>query len=144
MNTRLRYGAALLALALASGCGLEDLTPTTARLRLEGPAGAQVTIVYSTAFVAGVNEVGVTQVQVFDSDSLTMSLPADLSVDIVENHQIFFQVVPVGVESVSLDAVVDIDGRVQVDDSGDVLASDPWRFVYVFNRPLTRTIDVII
>ena len=144
MDKKLRCGALLVALAAMSACGLEDLTPTTARLRLQGGAGTQVTVVYSTTFQAGVDEDGVTRVLIFDSDSVTVGLPTELTVDIVENRQVFFQVLPVDAEIVTLQAVVDIDGRVQVDESGDVHVSDPWRYVYVFNQLLTRTIDVVI
>ncbi len=133
-----------LAATVAAGCGFDDPTPSVAHLRLQGDAGAQVTVIYSTTFIAAIDEVGVTQVQVFGHTEETLTLPVDLTIDIVENHQVFFQVVPAVAEKVSVQARVDIDGRVQVDDAGDIFAVDPWRFVYVFNRPTTRTIEIVL
>ncbi len=38
---------------------------------------------------------------------------------------------------------MDVDDRTVLNDSGDVLASDPWRYVYLFNQQVSRIIDVV-
>jgi hypothetical protein len=138
--------AALTLITLAPvGCGVfEELTAENVFLRLSGPAGTQVQVVYSTEFSAGVNEVGVTQVRLFLADTVMHTLPVDTVIDIRENRQAFFEVFPFGVESAQLDIHVDVDGRTQLEESGQIFAAEPWRYVYGFNRQFTRDVDLVL
>jgi len=39
---------------------------------------------------------------------------------------------------------IDVDTRKQLDESGDIFRINPWRYVYVFNQPVTRSVEIII
>jgi hypothetical protein len=147
MKSRLHLG--LLAWPLAAlaawGCGaFEDITPENAFLRVDGPAGTEVQVVTSRQFVAGVNEVGVTQVRVFLADTVVQTLPVDMVVDISVEQRLYVELLPVGVDRVTVQVRVDVDDRSQVNESGDIVDVEPWRFVYLFNQVTTRIIDVVL
>ena len=56
---------------LVAGCGFfEDEVPEDIFFRMTGPSGSQVTVIYSKQFVAGVNEIGETRVEVFGADTV--------------------------------------------------------------------------
>jgi len=99
---------------------------------------------YSTQFVAGVNDFGVTQVQVFQADTVMQTLPIDTLFNISIDRRWFVEVTPVGTAQVSVEARVDVDDRNQLRETGAILAADPWRFAYLFNQAVTRTIDIVL
>ena len=145
MSTRSRAVTLLSALLpLAAGaCGwFEDPTPENVRFRLAGAAGAQVSVVYSTQFVAAVDELGVTQVSLFQADTLRQTLPVDTTVYIGIDRRFFVEVLPA--DTLTADIRVDVDDRNQVAERGLVRASDPWRYVYLFNQRVTRIIDTVL
>ena len=146
MRTRRTRSCLVAACVLAFGaCGfVEDLTPETLSFTLSGPAGTQVEVVYSTQFVAGVNSLGVTEVQVFLADTVVHTLPVDTLFDISVDRRWFVQVTPVGVEEASVQARVRVDDRRLLDESGLILQADPWRYAYLFNQNVTRTIDIVL
>jgi len=142
---RLLMGLLAAAPLLAPGCGwFDDPTPENAFFKLDGPAGAQVRAVYSTQFVAGVDERGVTQVQMVWADTVIHTLPIDTVFDISVDRRFFVEVTPLTSPSMTLSARVDVDDRNQVNESGVVDASSPWRFAYLFNQAITRVINVVI
>jgi hypothetical protein len=132
--------------ALAVGaCGFfEDPTPETLFFTLSGSAGTQVEVVYSTQFVAGVTELGVTEVRVFLADTVVHTLPIDTVFDISVDRRWFVQVTPLGVEQASVQARVNVDDRRLLDEAGLILEADPWRYAYLFNQLVTRTIDIVL
>lgn len=132
--------------ALAAGaCGaFEDRTPDTLFFTLAGPAGTEVEVVYSTQFVAAVDEFGVTNVQVFQADTVVQALPVDTLFNISVDRRWFVQVTPLGLDQAEVAARVNVDDRTVLDESGLLLPGTPWRFVYTFNQQVTRTIDIVI
>lgn len=130
-------------LGLAACDAFEDKTPRQARVRITGTAGQQATVIFSSQFVAGVTETGVTQVSIFESDTVTRVLPIDTVLDIEVSRRLFFEVTPVGVDQAMVRVRVDIDDRGLFNEEGDVFASSPFRYIYLFNEPTTRVIEVI-
>lgn len=138
---RVAVAAALLAGAV--GCSLfQDQSPEFLSFQLEGSPGEEVLAIYSTAFVAGVNELGVTEVRIFSSDSVVSTLPIDTVFSIAANQQFFVQIEPV--DTVDVDVRVDIDGRNILDNEGLIFPEAPWRYVYQFNQLLTELVEVIL
>ncbi|HSG07450.1 MAG TPA: hypothetical protein VLA36_03765 [Longimicrobiales bacterium] len=147
MSIRRRLGIVLLALTpfVVLGCGwFEDQRPEYVYFKVDGPAGTQVQAVYSTQFVAAVDERGVTQLNVFATDTVVHSLPVDTSFFVAIDRRWFVELTPLSVEQASLKVRVDVDDRNQIDESGIVSVSAPWRFAYLFNQQITRLIDIVI
>lgn len=143
MRIRFRIGLLALVVAVAGACGLfEDQSPENVNFRLSGPAGATVQAVYSTEFVAGLTEDGVTQVRIFGADTVMQTLPIDTTVSVVENRQLFVEILPADTLDVSVD--IEIDGRSVVDTGGFIFPMIPWRYVYQFNQALTNIVEVVI
>lgn len=143
MRHRITLAAVLVPL-LAAGCSIfDDPTPENVFLRMTGPAGLQVEIIYSRDFVAGVDERGVTEVQVFDRDTVRQALPLDTAVNISEDRRLFVQIAPIDVAQATVELKVDIDDRNMLRDTGAIFAEEPWRWVYHFNHKLTREVDVV-
>jgi hypothetical protein len=135
----------LVAVALVgvSGCGIfEDLTPRNIFFEMRGGAGQQVRAIYSTQFVAGVNEFGITRVQVVRSDTILHEVPFTRAIDISVDRRWFVQVESLGSDTLEVHVIVDVDDRNLVSESGGIFPNDPWHFVYSFNQFLTRDIDV--
>lgn len=143
MRTRRSIALAGLGLAvLVSGCKLfDDPTPHDITVHLTGTA--DVEIVLSKQFVAGVDELGTTHVQVFQSDTLYRTLPMDTIVDVEVDRRLFVQVTPQGVEQTTMGTRIDVNERNVLNDSGDIFASNPWRYVYLFNQQVTQIVDVV-
>lgn len=138
---RIALGIALV--AIGSSCSLfQDQSPEFLSFQLDGSPGEQVLAIYSTAFVAGVNEVGVTEVRIFSSDSVLATLPIDTTFNIAVNQQFFVQIEPV--DTVDVGARVDIDGRNILDSEGFIFPEAPWRYVYQFNQLLTELVEVVL
>lgn len=130
-------------LGLAACDAFEDKTPRQARVRITGTAGQEATVIFSSQFVAGVTETGVTQVSVFESDTLTRTLPIDTIVDIEVSRRLFFELAPAGASQAVVRVRVDIDDRGIFNEEGDIFSADPFRYIYLFNEPTTRVIEVI-
>ncbi|MDP2955125.1 MAG: hypothetical protein Q8N53_01785, partial [Longimicrobiales bacterium] len=116
MPSRRRIALALLAaLPLsAPGCGwFEDPTPENIRFRMSGDVGARVQVVYSTQFVAAVDELGITRVSLFWADTLAQTLPVDTTLYIGIDRRYFVQVLPSAAASITVDVRVDVDDRNQ-------------------------------
>lgn len=121
----------------------DDPTPETIRYRIQGPAGTPVQVIISKEFVSGVTETGITQVEIFGSDTLDTTLPVDGELGVSLERRFFVQVLHA--DSVNIDGarvIVDADGRNLFDESGTLLADPPFRYVYVFNQRTTRVIEV--
>ena len=132
-------------LGVAAACGIfSDPTPENISVRISGSEGMQVLAIYSKVFVAGVDEVGVTQVQVFDSDSVMQTLPIDTIINISIERQFFLQVETMVPDTADVDVNIEIDGRNVVGRSGLIFPTFPWRYVYLFNRPVTDLVEVIL
>ena len=133
---------AALCASLAAGCSLfEDPTPDHISVRVSG--GAPVEIVYSKQFVSGIDEQGVTRVQVFSTDTVFQALPLDTVIDISAERQFFVQITPTTSGTITVDTRVDVDDRTLVNASADMISSNPWRYVYQFNQQVTRIVDVV-
>jgi len=136
--------AAALVCALATACSaFENRTPESINFRMTGTAATRLQVIYATQFVAGVDEAGTTQVQVFRTDTVVQAMPIDLVVDISVDQRFFVQATPVDLDQAAVQIHVNVDDRALLDDSGDIFASDPFRYVYVFNQRVTRIVDVV-
>ncbi len=126
------------------GCGFfDDPTPDNVELRLDGPAGSSVQLVMAKNFLAGVNETGTTEVEVFTSDMVDVVLPFDTVVNISVERRFFFQIVPRSADTLAVSVRIDIDGRSLYNQSGNVFSANPFRWVYMFNTPTTLVIELI-
>jgi hypothetical protein len=147
MSKRRRLGIVLFSLVpfLALGCGwFEDQRPEYLFFKVDGPAGTQVRAVYSTQFVAGVDEDGVTRLTVFSTDTVVHTLPVDTSFFVAIDRRWFVELTPLALGEVALKVRVDVDDRNQLDETGLVSAGAPWRFAYLFNQQVTRIIDIVL
>ena len=132
-----------VALLATSGCEIfDDPTPRNIFFEMNGEAGQQVRVIYSTQFVAGVNEFGVTRVQVVRSDTILHEVPFTRAIDISIDRRWFVQAETLGSDTLEVHVVVDVDDRNLVNEAGGIFPGDPWHFVYAFNQLLTRDLDV--
>lgn len=134
----------LLAAVTLGGCSaiLEDLTPENIYFEMRGEAGQRVRTIYSTQFVAGLNEFGVTRVQVVRSDTVVHEIPFRRAMDISIDRRWFVQAESLDGDTLSVHVIVNVDDRGLVDESGGIFPGEPWHFVYSFNQLLTRDLDV--
>jgi hypothetical protein len=146
MTHRIRFALVALGLVTAAGaCSIfEDQSPENISLRMTGSSGQQVQAVYSTRFIAGLTEEGVTEVQIFDSDTVMQTLPIDTIVNIAENMQFFVEILPMGTDTLDVAVDVEIDGRGVLESSGLIFPTVPWRYVYQFNQLLSDVVEVVI
>jgi hypothetical protein len=145
MNLRTSIGTLVLVAVAAAGCDVfEDQSPENLGLTLTGSEGMEVQAVYSTAFIAGVNEEGVTQVQIFSSDTVMHVLPIDTVVNIARDKQLFVEVLPMPTDTLNVSVRVDIDGRDVLNNSGYIFPDVPWRYVYQFNQYVTDIVEVVL
>ena len=141
-----RFAGALLAAAalLAGACRIfEDGTPRQIFFEMEGEsAGLQVRVIYSKNFIAGVDEMGITHVQVFTSDTVLHTLPIDTVINIADEQQWFVQAETLAGDTLAVNVAVDVDDRSLVSRFGGIFPGEPFRYVYVFNQRLTENVDV--
>ena len=138
-------GLSLLPAVVAlGGCSaiLDDPTPENIYFEMRGEAGDRVRVIYSTQFVAGLNEFGVTRVQVVRSDTIIHEIPFERAVDISIDRRWFVQAESLGTDTLAVQVIVDVDDRGLVNESGGIFPGEPWHFVYSFNQLLTRDLDV--
>jgi hypothetical protein len=129
-----------------SGCEIfENQTPEFVAFRMSGEAGDQVTVVYSKAFVAAVNELGTTELRVFLADTVVHTLPIDTIIDVRIERQIFLRAYPLELgDTIPVSVNVEVNDRSIFDRSGDLLPDEPWHFLYRFNAPPTQTIEIVV
>lgn len=131
--------------AVGGGCEIfEERTAENIFFRMDGTSGGMVSVIYSKQFVAGVDELGVTRLEIFRSDTAVHALPFDTVIDIRVERQIFIQAEPLNTtDTLSVDAQVDVDDRSLYDESGQLYPTIPWRFLYRFNHRFTDVIEVV-
>jgi len=146
MNRYSRFSAAAALLVSLAGCGLfEDQIPEDIFFRMSGPTGSQVTVIYSKQFVAGVNEIGQTRLEVFGADTVVHTLPIDTVIDVRLEQRLFLRASPLAAsDTLAVDARVDVDGRNIYSDQGDLFPLVPWQFFYQYNVTFTQDVEVII
>jgi len=146
MNRFRRFSAAAALLVSLAGCGLfEDQIPEDIFFRMSGPTGSQVTVIYSKQFVAGVNEIGQTRLEVFGADTVVHTLPIDTVIDVRLEQRLFLRASPLAAsDTLAVDARVDVDGRNIYSDQGDLFPLVPWQFFYQYNVTFTQDVEVII
>ena len=131
-------------LAIVAGCGwFDDPRPDEALVTIQGTPGAEVRLIVSKEFIAGVGQNGVTRVEIFKSDTLIATVPFQLTTSIRDYRQFFSQVSRLESDVDSVTVQVFLDERRQFDESGPLLENAPYRFVYVFNNRLTDNLDVV-
>jgi hypothetical protein len=140
-----RTAVLLVSLSLASAaCSWFDSpAPDEARLVIEGDPGTTVRVIVSTRFLAAVNDRGQTRVEIFQSDTIVATLPYDRVYTIEDDQRFFAETARLEADLANLRMQVFIDGRRQFDEVGALIANAPYRFVYTFNQPLTRDIEVL-
>jgi len=146
MTTLRRLVAVAAAVITMTGCELfEDQVPEDIFFRMSGPTGSQVMVIYSKQFVAGVNELGQTRIEVFGADTVFHTLPIDTIVDVRLERRLFLQATPVlESDTISVNARVDVDGRNIFSERGDLFPTVPWQFFYQYNVTFTQDVEVII
>ncbi len=134
----------LLAAVTLGGCSaiLDDPTPENIHFAMRGEAGTRVRAIYSTQFVAGLNEFGVTRVQVVRADTVVHEIPFQRAMNISIDRRWFVQAESVDGDTLSVQVIVNVDDRGLVDEAGGIFPGEPWHFVYSFNQLLTRDLDV--
>jgi hypothetical protein len=133
----------VLALLLAGGCSLfDDPAPEETRVVIEGEVGASVELITSSKFLAGVDQAGVTHVEILSADTLMVTLPFDRTFNIRGDYRFFSQASRVDADVSTFRMQVFIDTDREFDEEGGLFTGAPFRFVYQFNQFLTSTIDV--
>lgn len=139
------FGLLFLGSVALAGCEVfEDQTPEFINVRMDGPSGDSVTIIYSSAFVAGINEEGVTRVQVFDADTVVHVLPIDTVIDVRVDRRIFLQGLGPQADTIQVGVDIDVDGRTLFDGVGDLFPDVPWLFLYQFNTLFSDDIEIVL
>jgi hypothetical protein len=135
----------LLLSGLMAGCNLilDNPEPREARLVIDGEAGKPIRIITSTEFVAAVNEIGQTRVQVFVADTIFTTLPYQRTFRIDDDHRYFAEAARLDSDLDELHMQVYIDDRKQFDQGGILIDGQPYRFVYAFNQMVTREIVIL-
>lgn len=146
MRTIAWFAGVAAVLLTAGGCEIfEDRTPENIFFRMDGTSGDPVSVIYSKKFVAGVDELGVTQVEIFESDTVLHTVPFDTVIDVRIEQRMFIQAEPLTeTDTLSIDARVDVDDRNLYDQSGRLYPTEPWRFLYQFNQRFTDVVEVIL
>ena len=145
MTNRFRLAFLLLLSAAVGACSIfEDQSPENLEFRLTGSSGMQVQAIYSTQFIAGVTEQGVTEVRIFTADTVMQTLPIDTVVNIAENLQFFVEILPMPGDTLDVGVDIEIDGRGILERAGFIFPDSPWRYVYQFNQRLTEAVEVIL
>lgn len=134
----------LVAMAVASCQIFENQTPETISFRMDGPAGAVVSVIYSKQFVAGVDETGVTQVQIFGADTVQHVLPIDTIIDVRLERRMFIRAETATTDTLDVIVRVDVNDRSLYDNSGKLYPDIDWKFLYQFNTPFTDNIQIVI
>jgi hypothetical protein len=133
----------LLVLGLSAGCDwFDDPSPQEARVVIDGDPGTTIVVIASSKFVAGVNDIGVTRVEIIESDTIVTSPPLDRTFSIRGDYRFFVQAARLDADVNSLRMQVFVDDDREFDESGPLLADGPFRFVFQFNQFLTDVIDV--
>ena len=109
---------------------------------MRGEAGQRVRAIYSTQFVAGVSEFGVTRVQVVRADTVVHEVPFRRAMNISIDRRWFVQAESLDGDTLSVHVLVNVDDRGLVDESGGIFPGEPWHFVYSYNHLLTQDLDV--
>lgn len=135
--------AVALTMAPLAGCGwFDDPTPDEARVSLEGAAGEDVQIVMSKQFLTGVTTDNVTQVELFQSDTLIRSMPFDTTINISNEQRFFVRTIDVDTVSTTARMQVFIDGTARYDQQ-TLVTVEQLLFLFAFNQPVTSFIELL-
>lgn len=145
MNRIKSIGTVVVLLVSVVACdAFRDPSPESISVRITGADGTQVLAIYSQVFSVAINEIGEQEVRVFEADSLLQVLPIDTIVNIAESRQFFIQVETTTTDPVEVDVLVDIDGRNVLSRHGGIFPLIPFRYIFLFNRPILINVNVII
>lgn len=134
--------AALLVAPTAACDWFDDPSPDEARVSLDGPAGQQVEVLLSKQFITGITTDGITQIELFDADTLVRALPFDTVVSIRQEQRFFARTVDADTVSTQVRMQVFIDGSSRYDEQRFVNV-DQLLFVFTFNQPITSFIELL-
>lgn len=136
--------SALLTTLWLSGCTIfDDPSPHDIAVQITGVDGTPVQVVYSKQFEAGVDDSGGTHVLLYRADTLFQALPVDTVISVEVEKRLFVEIATPGDAQLTIAARVFVDDRRVVASSWDVLPSEPWRYLYVFNQQITPVVDVV-
>jgi hypothetical protein len=135
----------VVAVWLAGGCDLllGNPEPGQARLVIGGEAGKPIRVIISTEFVAAVNELGQTRVEIFVADTVVTTLPYEHTYNIEKDHRFFAEAARLDSDLQTFNVQVYLDDRKQFDEGGSLIEGFPYRFVYLFNQAVTSDIAVL-
>lgn len=138
---------AMWVVAVLAMCGcdflLDNPAPEEARLVIEGEAGKPIRVITSMEFVAAVNELGQTRVELFLADTVVTTLPYQRTYRIDEEQRYFVEASRLDNDLQTIQVQVWVDDRKQFDRGGTLLDGFPYRFVYAFNQAFTRDVVVL-
>ena len=124
------------------GCDwFDDPSPEFVSVSLTGDPGETVEILVSKQFLTGIDENDVTQVQIFQGDTLIRALPWDTTISIRLEQRFFVRSIDADSVSNQLRMQVRVDGVSEYDKSGE--ASGEFQFVFTFNQPITNVVELI-
>jgi hypothetical protein len=135
----------MVAVWLAVGCDLllDNPEPDTARLEISGDTGKPVRLITSTEFVAAVNDVGQTRVEIFVADTVITTLPYERVYNIERDHRFLVEASWIDTDLEQVSVKVYLDEEKQFDESGLLMEGQPYRFVYTFNQAVTQDIVLL-
>jgi hypothetical protein len=100
-------------------------------------------LITSTEFVAAVNDVGVTRVEIFVADTVITTLPYERVYDIERDHRFLVEASWIDTDLEQVNVQVYLDEKKQFDQSGLLMEGQPYRFVYTFNQAVTQDIVLL-
>ncbi len=134
---------AILSAGLLAGCDwFDDPSPDEARVSVTGDDGDQVMIWVSKQFLTGITTEGVTQVELFDADTLIRTIPWDTTINIRSEQRFFVRTVDADSVSSRARMQVWIDEDREYDREGPVDVSQ-LLFLFTFNQPVTNAVEVL-
>lgn len=137
--------AATVALAFLplAGCGwFDDPTPQEARVSLDGVAGELVEMIISKQFITGISSEQITQVELFDADTLVRPIPFDTLISIKEEQRFFIRTIDADTLSSQVRMQVFIDGSSRYDQQL-IVTVEQMLFLFAFNQPITAFVELL-
>src|SRR5688572_30462437 len=138
-----RTASVLVVTLMAVGCDwLENPTPKSARLVVEGDAGKQVRLITSSKFATAVTENGDTRVSLGTADTVFTTLPIDRTFTIAGDERFFAEVSRLDTDLQALRMQLFLNSAKKFDENGPLLQGLPFRFLYTFNQTVGRVVEV--
>src|SRR5687767_7169487 len=131
----------LMMLLLSAACSwFDNPAPDEARIVIEGDPGSTIRLVVSTKFVAAVTGLGQTRVEIFESDTVAVTLPYERVYTIENDQRFFVETSRLDADLANLRVQLFADGRREFDEVGALLTGAAYRFVSTYTQMITTDI----